>query len=456
MRSLNRTLPQREGPKEKPDATPVINIACLLVVAALGPYLSQQLGIRTEQIVNYFMFIFLFYKIIHTKYIGVFRIQIWAWLSITIVGFVNSMLSNYETEWVNLNASKIAGILSGLDNMLSPFTVFLTISTLTLTLDQSQAKEVLRTVSKIIILLLSLNSVLALAYIVVDLTAILSPFWSPGWQGTTPALDMGRITGIFALPFEAGVTYSLGLFLVIYILKTENPTIQLYGFLSLIVVGGALTVSKAFLFIGGPLGLAYSLSKSSAKNHDNRSATVVKLLGFSLVVVLLLSSLEWFASEWAGWTYLSRFFVTTIDDPVFFFSGGRFGADGLLNGKIAYVRDVSPLFGLGFNAYAGIDNAYLEIFAFAGLSGLFFYLVLFLSWLIFGFRYCPLLSKNYEPENGLFWCIVTNFVIAGLGAPVLTINRFATISFVIFTILLTMPYLRHEPNTILPVALRQG
>src|SRR5699024_551510 len=119
---------------------------------------------------------------------------------------------------------------------------------------QSGAELVLRTAAVVAVWAAAVNAVLAL----VSSTApavfvpLLKPFWGTG-EGSVAenAMRMGRFTGIFNSPAEAGTMYSIAAVLAVWVYS--HRLVIMYCLVTLITLGGVLSVSKVFLLIGLPI-----------------------------------------------------------------------------------------------------------------------------------------------------------------------------------------------------------
>lgn len=141
-------------------------------------------------------------------------------------------------------------------------------------------------------------------------------------------------------------------------------------------------------------------------------------------------------SDWKGMKRLLRIF-----DPDFYNSRGgffmsqiwtRYGEEGAgVLKKFQEVNEASPIYGFGFGYENALDSAYLMHYFHGGLLGLGIYasIIAGIWWMIgLGFFH---LQKGL---SGLLTAIGMLVVVAGLGAPVLTMNRSSILLWVLFAL----------------------
>lgn len=238
---------------------------------------------------------------------------------------------------------------------------------------------------------------------------------------TDRALAMGRFTGIFSTPFEAGIVYSLSCFAFVFLIRTNRSSI-LYTVLTLLaVVGAFLAVSKAIL-VSLPLAIiALLFSRTGLRGF----VQLMPVAGAVAVVALAgLITLD----EWQGRNRVSRWFqVDSQADVLRLYSGGRFRADGDGTIQVALHRvDQGLPFGYGYGDFGIVDNAYFEAAMMGGVFGIVTLAVVLLHQLLFG------LKCSRMPEGGLIVLLFAFAILASLGAPTITKNRFSVMFFILF------------------------
>ena len=246
------------------------------------------------------------------------------------------------------------------------------------------------------------------------------------------AAQSGRFSGIFDQPSEAGLSYSLGILLWLYLFSNKKK-IKSYDFFLLLMlfIGGIGTISKIFLIGGSVLFLMYLIYlKGISKFFSFRAI----FLG-GLISLLLYQFLQFFWID--GLEFLLRlFFLSPDTDLVYLYSAGRFGGSPTyLKNIIDEIWRISPIYGEGFAYELILDNAYAEFFVQGGIIGLAGYILILVSIL----KTCIWSYRYNKRESILLLFILLLIIGGGLGTPVLTVNRFSTFCwvfiFMIFQIL---------------------
>lgn len=282
------------------------------------------------------------------------------------------------------------------------------------------------------LVLLSFNALLQITSVFTDISFVTNAFTTGDQFDEThrksvsaAAASMGRYSGIFNQPIEAGLTYSLGLF-TIYLLTVRSKIKRLTQtiFLILICVGGFLCVSKVFIFVGFPIFLILVFSS----RHIVRFITVPSFVATTSIIIIINEYLY----IWKGSNMLLSKFTGDNQDIVSTFTAGRWGKEtGTIDQLYYQVLSEAPFRGLGYNIQAALDNAYIEFYAQGGAIALIFYIIILLTMLL-------MINRSYFLGNKstkimfVMWLLT---IIGGMGAPVLTINRFSTLFWVFFMLL---------------------
>lgn len=412
------------------------NSAILIVVACFGPYLGTGFGLQITHILIYGFFLMalpLFFLDLKTqassftKHIGAFWTLIVLW----------SAASTYVNYSLLLNPS-VKHIVSRGEKFIEPLVLTLVMSAcLKRRLKSGGPSSMIMEIGKVALFLAALNSVAAIVQATlpaVALKPILSSFWQDAGEFkrvpvAVAAASMGRFTGIFNQPIEAGDMYLLVLLLWFYSLAKAKkwPGIMEVIAVSLVVVGGLLSVSKVFL-IGAPiLAGIYMFSSGKAMRR-----TVVLLLLISPVIIFLAQLV---LSDTATGARLTKMLsYTDSTDVMSRYTAGRFTSGGARGGIIDEFREVwsrSPWLGTGIGSYSTVDNAYFEIYASGGCMALFLYIGMLAYALFRAIR-----SKFRGSEEGQLLLVVVLLLMgAGMGAPVLTLNRFSPIVWIVLAVL---------------------
>ena len=165
-----------------------------------------------------------------------------------------------------------------------------------ITVRQEQAEVLLKQGATIVVWASALNGVLAVVSARQDLSAFLRHFWfsnvslsADGVAGR--AAELGRYSGVFNQPAEAGLMYGVGALVAVYCYRHRPGRLALL--LAFIVLGGLICVSKIFIMIGLPLTLWYLW-----RSH-RISAKVGLLLATPIIILATVLQSGYFAN-WIG------------------------------------------------------------------------------------------------------------------------------------------------------------
>ena len=403
-----------------------VAIITILLISAFGPYLSNK-GIRTEHVVIYLLgpiasLILLMRKktLLNYKYI------LWLFMSLLLILIIVTTVTIINGNYVSTYK-----LIAEIENFLQPIVIMVIVAAFVKNFTITSLFNLLNRASCVVIILLSLNSVLAIISSFTDIYNYLSIFYGDFQLESSVAslsMQMGRYSGVFNQPFESGVTYSMGFILWTYLVaKKMKPSIIDYILVVLLIVGGCLSVSKVFILGGIPLGLIFLVITKRGRIF----------LNWTGIAVLIPSGIvAWsFMTQWSGYDFMMRLFRSgssnlDINDYVDLFTAGRFGGETTVITIWSYVANVSPFYGLGFASITGaIDNGFLLYFVQGGIVALILFL---LSLFIIG----RLSIKNYTNVEGKLLMIIFILIIgASMGAPVYTINRFSTVLWTILPVL---------------------
>lgn len=386
----------------------------ILAASAFGPYLMA--NIRTEQLAVYGAAALL----VPLTFI---RARPYLPLIVPWVGLILVSLLGLIPPAASTPSHKAGTLLAGVDNLALPLVIMMLVWSI---VPASSAVRALSVVAAIIVWSAAANGLLSMVGTQVDLSAYLRPFWSGDVGETTAerAAQLGRLSGIFNQPAEAGVVYGVAGILAVW-RYTHKPKTTLL-LLALISIGGMLCVSKVFILGGIPLILIY-LWKSRA------GIGKVGLL-FGAAVVAGGVAQSGFFQEWTGFNYLARLIAPDENQGLIeFYSAGRWNGDAGMMGVFDVVLESSPVFGFGL---AGIqvpyDSAWTEVMVFAGVLGAFLLCVVYLVI----FRMARRLAAR---DLNLMATFLALFLAgASLGIPSLTVNRASTIVWVVLALLCMM------------------
>jgi hypothetical protein len=396
--------------------------AACVVIAAFGPYIFPTLGIRTEQLVIYGSALVLAPVLMLSRRVSREVLHtLAAWTALCLV----AMLATVAAAPLQSGRS----VLAGLDSFLMPIAA-LTVAHGWSCSVRPRTGTVLESVALWIVLCVSANTCVSLYGTFGDITPVAQLFWSttdPMDAVAARAAEMGRQTGLFNQPFEAGLAYSLGLFSLSYL----RASCRLSGWsgsimLGLILVGGLLTVSKVFLLVGLPIAI-FSHFMGEASGRTSFKTRLVTALCLLVALVSLAAAVPPEASD--RLRQLVSF--QTSEDPVALYSAGRFGEGGSMKLVYSLVIENSPALGFGLRGIDGVayDNAWIEMLVMAGLIGAALYSLVLVIMVLGVVRRRTIMSASARMLSG---SLLGLLVFAGLGGPALTANRAAVLIWLLF------------------------
>jgi hypothetical protein len=423
---MNTSIRVRENAEAGKNA--VAASAVITTIAVFGPYTALP-GIRTEQLVVYGLFVVLI-----PLYLPRIRFSIHDGVILVALGSTMAVASIIALFPLIPTVYFPGSVWAGLDNFAMPIAImFLVKVWLTSALP---ADRILRCVIGTVMLVMVLNAILTLGQVTGNLTPLLAHFWAQTVDESVAlrSAQMGRLTGIFNQPSEAGVLYGLAMFAAVYLLRAR--LVWLVATLALLAIGGLLTVSKIFILVALPLVLLQLMTTTGGKRK-----TLISLLAlcFGIYAIIQIGLLD----DWQGQGYLARL-ADPNADMLKFYSGGRFGEAGSLGPVVSEVWRTSPLLGVGLSGLqAAYDNAWVEWYVLAGITGVVCYTavlaVLIHAWLA---------SRRYvgAAEAAFSGVVVALVVVSSLGLPVLTANRTAAAVWIVLCLTVLAVCTRHDSS----------
>lgn len=388
-------------------------LAALVALAVFGPYVAGP--IRTEQIAVYGL--------------GAMVLPL-TWVRLRPGAGLGVMMA-----WTVMFAMSLVGVvfpyqgpqpydpgnvLAGIDNLVLPLVIMALVWS---AVRADIAASVLDRFARVVVWGAAMNGAVALISTRIPLAAYLRPFWS-GTEGKTTAenaAELGRLSGIFNQPAEAGVLYGVAGLLAIYLYPSRSR--PLFLALAAITAGGILSVSKVFIFGGLPIILLVLLRQAGRRR-------IVHLVIASVVGVALIES--GLFGQWTGSVYLlDRLFPSGDVSLIEFYSAGRWNTGSGMQGAISSVLGISPWTGVGAGGWdVPYDSAWTEALIVAGLIGAACVALTL-------FQCGRIAMRESDPRRRvLLICLAVFLVGASLGIPALTANRVATIVWVTLALLI--------------------
>jgi hypothetical protein len=387
------------------------SLPMLLILSTFGPYIFKQYGIRTDHMMLYLSFLCVCcFSSLKNKFL--LKKEMKAILYILILLF----LIPFVMLSVNMNIT--LKMLASIENYLQPIVVII-VSCYYFSRKQIRIDEMIH----LFLFLLCLNTILSLLSIFIDINEFISLFVRGSERGGMPialgVMSQSRFTGIFNQPFTAGLAYSVGLLLIVYLFSHQKIGLSQIVYTIIVFVGGIITVSKVFF----PLGVFIALYMLILYRKYNTIMSIIFLL-FLLVPTI---SLFWDNN------YFFRLLIppTNISELLELYTSGRLGVSNVNLHYVNNIYDDSFLIGYGYatDVYAP-DSAYVDYLSQSGIIGVFLYIVLLINLGFSIYRYKTNL-KSKILLKGFFLLLI----FSGIGAPVLTINRVSIIIIVFITAL---------------------
>lgn len=390
----------------------------VVTVAAFGPYLAA--GLRTEQVAVYaaaLVVILLNFRFLdglnhHGALVGTF---LGAQLAIAGVG----------AAWPPANTTPYANgsPIAGLDNLALPLAVLAL--TAALVAAGADRMALARTVCVVTVWAMVVNALLAVSA-VVGAAPYLAAFHNmSGIESVSDrAEQMGRYSGLFNQPAEAGTVYSIALIAAIYLYRRRPVLLTLIG--TALTVGGILTVSKVFLLVGLPVTVWQAVRVTG--NRTQRVAVIA-----AAVLVMWVAAGSQLLPEWGGQDFLLRLLPSADQNAVELYSGGRFGSDATLTAAVEAVLATSPTLGFGAGGLqVAYDNGWVEALAVAGVVGVAIHTAILAVLVGAWWR-----QRAVDVDLSRFSAgLITIVIGASFGVPALTVNRVATVGWLLLGLVL--------------------
>lgn len=419
--SNRKNSPTRKASKYAPEGKGKIEhqgsrlLIITLVLAAFGPYIFG--SIRTEQLAVYSMTIFILFTFI--------RLKAWTMsLIISWLGFLVAATIGLIFPYTGLVLWSRGNLFAGYDNILLPLIIALAIWSL---IPEGGAPQALKTAAKTAAWASAVNAALAISSSLAPtlITPRLQTFWGTGGGSVAEnAMEMGRFSGIFNQPAEAGLMYSIAAVLAVW--AYAHKALSLYPLIILITIGGILSVSKVFLLVGLPVMLIMLLVTQRGASRLG-SIVLITILGF----FVLTSS---FLRNWGGYNYMMRLLDVPADQSLIqFYTAGRWNENSQMLTVFDFVISTSPLVGFGASGLrVPYDSQWTETMVASGLIGTISVVTVF----------AILFSRFYKIQDWDTRCMAIAFWVVLLGGSFgissLTANRAATIVWIVIALLIAI------------------
>ncbi len=403
---------------------PKLNIPTLLILGAFSPVVITQFNIRFDQLCMYPLILALFTgAVVLQKPLSVYRQH----LDLIVVSVAMLLWTVWATTlnfWINPDASfaHLSKVISHGESYLQGPVILILVSHYCTKYNFCRGDFI--KLCEVVLILIALNAIVALGQIIFDLRWFLSFFLPP--DGVWTSVWGQRLLGIFNQPSEAGMVYSIGIFVWLYIVDAKQQvTVKDYVLAGLVIIGGGLSISKLFIFGGLPVLVWFVILSGRFRIFFN--------LKIAFLFICALPVLIFVTNQWIGLGYLMRF-VDIFDggDTLYLLTSGRFTSEGSAYVQIGKkIMSESPLWGHGLAYLTTPDNGYLLYVAEGGLVGLVLYCGLLCMLACKGGCFI----KSDMRERWLLCLLVVLFVGGSLGGAVMMLNRVSTLVWVLIAMI---------------------
>jgi hypothetical protein len=385
-------------------------VAAAIALSAFGPYLFS--GFRTEQVTVYAAFAVLL--------LGGCWIKArpsghgLAVAALLVVQLTFGLVSAIDPPQ-NTTIYQLGDPLAGIDNFALPVAV---IGAMWMLLAIGADRErMIRVICWITVWAMVINAGLAISATGGDGPNLaIFQGQAEGQSVAYLAEQLGRFSGIFNQPAEAGLMNSVALLAAIYLYRRRASLLALTG--TAICIGGVLTVSKTFLFVGLPLGLWQTVRATGTRQR--RLAAVL-----AMVMLIWGAAKSGLTPEWTGGKFLIRLMPGGNQGAVDLYTAGRFGEDSTLAVVTEQIMASAPALGFGAGGLReAYDNAWVEALATGGLLGAG---ILTTVLVVLVYAWWCTRSTVSNAESRFAGGLVVVVLGAAVGVPALTINRCSTI-----------------------------
>ncbi|MEV4120756.1 hypothetical protein [Micromonospora sp. NPDC049645] len=393
-------------------------VVTVLTVAVFGPYLAP--GLRTEQVAVYgaAAVLCLAGLWLRPRFTGAAVWALGAHLSLVAVATIGVVIPPQ-----NHTLYEAGDVVAGIDNIVLPLVVVAVVAMLVGA--GADPARMLRAVCTVTVLAMVANAVVSVwsaAGVESDLLAQFRGF-GEGESVADRAEQLGRYSGIFNQPAEAGLLYSMAVLAALYLYQRQVGKLAVT--LLLLSVGGVLSVSKIFLLVGAPIGIAYVILASGRRRRLSAAAVA--------------SVAAWFAADayldqWDGQGFAQRLLPGSGGggDQLGLYTAGRIGGQSSVQQAVDVMATLSPVSGMGFGGLrVAYDNGWVEALVVAGVIGVVLHTAV-LAALAIGW----LVARNNRPESPFTGALILVLIGASTGLPALTANRCATVVWLLLGLLL--------------------
>lgn len=373
----------------------------MILLSALGPYIA--VGTRLEHFIIYPLFIGLMiafaFGLRLNKNIFILGLPLFCSVIVMIV------LDGYSFE-----GERQVTFPASLDNILQPALLVFIYACL---LEKSSIEAVLKSGVTVLVWSAVCMACIALLSFFFDISEFTQYFVSRDgmveesvWYAAT---NVGRYSGIFNQPLEAGSFYSTALIGLVMLNRLfEYKGLKYIIAMGFICIGGLLSLSKSFVVLGVIISTVLFLSFGHRRWYIYLLALLSLVLGFFFIAYFFSNNAyrDSFVS-----LYQNDGFLALV-------TAGRFGSEDTEVQRLFTLFFQDGFFsGFGLGAQATLDNGFLEYAYQGGMLALFLYCLFF----VIGLTYS---ISNFDiGYSRVVFALLIYGLLASVGGPVLTANR---------------------------------
>lgn len=375
----------------------------MIIVSSLGPYIG--LGLRVEHLLIYGFFV----PILVLFFL---KSSLNKTLLYSLLPLLFSLLITLFFDLITGPKIREASIFSNIDNLLEPV---LLIFILSYFLNRSFTENDFKILLNLIVAISIFAGIISMLSIFVDLEFILR-FFVADMQGEESlwkqVFSLGRYTGMFSQPLEAGIFFTGSIFALIFLQKVYG--MKTWYFITafiIIFISGSISLSKNFYLLGLIMTffLYGQLTQWSLKKYIS-----ILLIFFGILTGIFLFFIFDFGN------YINSLLVLYESDGfASAITAGRLGGSEITDVEVLFNKFLNDGFfmGFGLGTHLPLDNGFLE-FAYQG--GV-FSLLGYLLFIYYGLS-IALIKKRKAPAKFLL-ILMIYVVLSSIGGPVITANR---------------------------------
>ena len=280
-----------------------IILTIFFFISYSGIYLIPQFGIRSDHIIIYSLFALVsVYFFLLNRPIKVNDSVLYL-LSFLIIINIVGLIATFSHQ----NSISIYEILADIENYLQPIILIILASYFVINIKKISLDEQITIVSKIFTIFISLNAIFSIFLLYVGPNEYLYLIGGlpddEGYNVAERALYAHRSGGVFSQPIDAGIAYSIGMIVWLYLFDKNKISIKerpvyVVQFL-LMIVGGFVSGSKVAYILGWGLSLIYIFFLSNI---------YLKLLGrvkifFIILIYIVIQFWDGVGNLWRNYYY---------------------------------------------------------------------------------------------------------------------------------------------------------